>query len=126
MGFVYTSKKGWFLRMHKDLSRVAQLNILYKTNKNYAFAGYYFIQLTIFPLYFSPFFISKKLYEMRVVVKIYNYICIGKTSSSFFFFATCFINHDIELGTWLCSHGEREKDFQIQLRMKYMRNLRRC
>ena len=44
--------------MRKDLSRVAQLNILYKTIKNYAFSGYYFIQLTIFYTMFFNFYIG--------------------------------------------------------------------
>ena len=51
-------KKGWFLSMRSDLLRVAHLNILYKTNKNCTFAGYYFIQLTIFSIIFFHFYIE--------------------------------------------------------------------
>ena len=51
-------KKGWFLSMRSDLLRVAHLNILYKTNKNCTFAGYYFIQLTIFSTIFFHFYIE--------------------------------------------------------------------
>ena len=49
-------KKGWFLSMRKDLSRAAQLNILYRIKTK--FAGYYFIQLTNFSPTFFHFYIE--------------------------------------------------------------------
>ena len=100
-----------FFSHSRSFSPSTFINIIIKNGYIIYFHLFYF-QLTIFSTIFFLFFTSK-LYEMHVVVKIMSVIILY-WKNVFFFFAYCFIIPDIELGIWLCSHRERERERDFQ------------